>query len=1064
MIAVVTPPEPAHPLPKEAGIQMPRVQPATRSGFPIVGIGASAGGLEACRKLFAALPADTGMAFILVQHLEPNHESLMVELLTGHTVLQVSQASEGASIEPGHLYIIPPGTYLSVSKGSLKITPPAQPHGLRLPFDFLLHAMAEDLGSRAIGVVLSGTGADGSAELKALRDAGGYVIAQDPEEAGFGGMPRSAILTECVDEVLKIADIPAALVKRALHLRDGATSSPKALPKPERKADPKADAIESVEGFDGPLAEIVDLLRQNTAHDFTLYKPGTLQRRTERRMTMAGIADADMPRYLDFLRHDAGEVDLLANDLLINVTGFFRDPKVFDYLASKIAPELIAKQPIDLPLRIWIAGCSTGEEAYSIAMIFREAMDAAKSALTLQIFASDVDPDAVANAREGLYPGSIRSEVSADRLARFFSKEGDHFRVSIELRGHVVFTVQDVLSDPPFSRLDLISCRNLLIYLKPEAQAKVVALFHFALRDHGMLLLGTSETVGSAENRFSVISKTERLYRHVGRSQPGDLAFGLGKSDGPAVLKPRTNDQAPTRPAALADLARKTVMERFAPTSVLINEKNECLHFTGATDRYLTMPSGLAVYDILSLARDAVRTKLRSALQQAIHEKKAVTVKGGRINQAETDFGFNIDILPVENDGERLLLVCFIEVPSTSPPAKSMDATLDPSRVTELEMELKSTRTELSAAIRNLEISGEEQKAINEEALSVNEEFQSTNEEMLTSKEELQSLNEELTALNTQLQETLERQRTTSNDLQNVLYSTDLATLFLDRDLKIRFFTPATRLLFSVIPGDVGRPLADLRSLASDADLLKESEHVLKTLQPVEREIEAGTGAWYIRRILPYRVPGDGVEGVVITFADITERRKAAVALEAAKQEAQLANIGKSRFLAAASHDLRQPLQSLKLIQGLLQRSVEGEKSLKLVGRFEDILAAITGMLNALLDINQIEAGTVHAEPLAFPINDLLNRVRGEFVYHAQAQRLELVVMPCSAYVVSDPRLLEQMVRNLLNNALKYTKAGKISRRLPQTCPNVDNRDIRHGHRYPRGSARVDFQRIRTAR
>ncbi len=1023
-MTIASPPlEPARQLPLSGLTEDMPAQVTASATFPVVAIGASAGGLEACRTLFAAIAPNAGMAFILVQHLDPTHESLIVELLTGHTVLKVSEAKEGVTVEADHLYVIPPGAYLAVTDGKLRLSLPTEPHGSRLPFDYLLSSLASDLGPRAVCVVLSGTGSDGSLGLKSIHEHGGFVIAQNPDEAGYGGMPRSAILTDQVDQILALKDIPAALNTRSAPAQTPPHKTPDLVTLTEENIPATAPNRKSL---DGPLAEIVDLLRVKTAHDFPLYKPGTLERRTERRMMMAGIDDADMPRYLDFLRHDQTELDLLANDLLINITGFFRDPKVFDYLAAKIAPDLIKNQPEDLPLRIWIAGCSTGEEAYSLAILFQEAVLAAKSPIKLQIFASDVDPEAVATAREGLYSGTIKSEISADRLTKFFSKEGDHFRVSADLRAHVVFTVHDVLADPPFSRLDLISCRNLLIYLKPEAQTKVIALFHFALRDQGILLLGTSETVGSTEGRFSVISKPERLYRHIGRSRPGDLSFGLGKSDGQLPAKRRTADQTAARPAVLAELTRRKLMEAFAPVAVLINDKNECLHFTGATDHYLSMPDGLAIYDLISLAKDSVRTKLRSAIQQAVQNKTRIVVTGGRLPDPSGDLGFNIEVLPIDSNGENLMLVCFIAVPAPLTKGQAVVSAADLSRVAELEKELDSTRTELSAAIRNLEISGEEQKAINEEALSVNEEFQSTNEEMLTSKEELQSLNEELTALNSQLQETLERQRTTSNDLQNVLYSTDLATLFLDRDLNIRFFTPATRLLFSVIPGDVGRPLADLRSLASDTDLLSEAERVLKTLEPVEREIEAKTGAWYIRRILPYRVPGDGVEGVVITFADITERRKTAVALEAAKQDAQLANMGKSRFLAAASHDLRQPLQSLKLIQGLLLRLVEGEKALKLVGRFEDILTAITGMLNALLDINQIEAGTVHAEPVSFPINDLLNRLRGEFVYHAQAQRLELVVMPCSLYVISDPRLLEQMVRNLLNNGLKYTKTGKI--------------------------------------
>ena len=602
---------------------------------------------------------------------------------------------------------------------------------------------------------------------------------------------------------------------------------------------------------------------------------------------------------------------LLAKDLLINVTSFFRDPKVFDFLAEKIIPDLVRRHTSDDPLRLWIAGCSTGEETYSLAMLFHEQINAAKRNVKLQVFAFDVDPDAVAHAREGLYPETIEADVSAARLARFFSKEDHNYRVMPELRAAVVFTVQDVLTDPPFSRPDFISCRNLLIYLRSEAQAKIISLFHFALREGGLLLLGISETVSNATDRFEVISKQERLYRHISSSRPGELGFSLSGGDGVRVPARPGQGQLPSHQAALADLCRRLVMETYAPAAVLINRKHEYLYSLGPTDRYLRVAPGHPTHDLLAMVRQDMRTKLRSAIQLASQENVRIVVPGGRTNHDGNPGSFSIAVQSVLSEGEALLLICFIDEPKQERRRGRSTAPGDVPRVAELEQELEATRTELEGAIRNLEISNEEQKAINEEALSVNEEYQSTNEELLTSKEELQSLNEELTALNSQLQETLERQRTTSNDLQNVLYSTDVATLFLDADLNIRFFTPATKSLFHVIPSDVGRPLADLSSLAVDGALLADARTVLQTLAPLEREIEAQSGAWYIRRILPYRTQDGGVEGVVITFVDITERKHTADALEAAERQAERANVAKSRFLAAASHDLRQPLQTL---------------------------------------------------------------------------------------------------------------------------------------------------------
>jgi two-component system, chemotaxis family, CheB/CheR fusion protein len=777
------------------------------------------------------------------------------------------------------------------------------------------------------------------------------------------------------------------------------------------------------------LPEIIDLLRTRTAHDFRLYKEGTLRRRIERRMAMAAIETDDIERYLDVLRDDEKELDRLASDLLINVTSFFRDPEVFDVLSDTIIPDLVRNHSIDQPLRVWIAGCSTGEETYSIAMLLREEITAAKREIKLQVFASDVDADAVATAREGLYPETIAADVSPGRLARFFSKDDHGYRILPELRATIVFAVQDVLADPPFSWLDLVSCRNLLIYLRPEAQEKVISFFHFALREGGILLLGNAETIGSSKGRFEIISKTERLYRHIGRTRPGEPGFLFGATDGARLPARAPQAEAPSRQIALAEGCRRLIIESYAPAAVLIDRKLQWLYSLGPTERYLRVPQGYPSYDLLAMVRPHLRIKLRAAIHKANLEKTRVVIPGGRSDHDGKPGSFGIAVQPALIDGEDLLLICFIDDPP--PIHKRTPAGTSPNveQVAELEQQLEATQAELQAAVRSLEISNEEQKAINEEALSVNEEYQSTNEELLTSKEELQSMNEELTALNSQLQETLERQRTTASDLQNILYSADVATIFLDLDLDIRFFTPTTKSLFNIIPTDIGRPLADLNSLAADSDLLIDARTVLQLLSPIEREIQARDGLWYVRRILPYRAQNDGVEGVVITFADITERRRAADALESAKREAQQANIAKSRFLAAASHDLRQPRQALSLMRGVLARKIQDnkkEEALTLVTRLDETSAAMSAMLNTLLDINQLEAGTVHPQFVSFPINDLLQQLWDEFTYHAGAQKLLLRVVGCGLSVYSDPHLLEQMLRNLLSNALKYTKRGKV--------------------------------------
>ena len=830
--------------------------------------------------MLAAPPVLSDFACILVQHLDPNHDSLLVELLASQTKLTVLEAQDGTAVEAAHVYVIPPGCSLAVDGGKLVLSDPIEAHGARLPFNFLLHSLATGRHAfQCMAVILSGTGSDGTQGALALRAAGGFVIAQDPAEAGFDGMPRAAIDEDAVDLVLPIAAIPAALLKRA--------EAPRPASDPDKEQE---------------LERILALLRQRSNKDFTHYKPGTMRRRIERRVSITG--QSGLGAYYRLLETNEEEAAQLAKDLLIHVTSFFRDDDVFALLASKTIPDIVAAHPAGQPLRIWVAGCSTGEETWSLAMLFREAIAASGQEIRLQIFASDKDSEAVAAARRGRYPASISGAVSAPRLAGFFTREDDTWQINAELRALAVFTVQDVLEDPPFSRLDFVSCRNLLIYLKPQAQARVIAVFQFSLRPGGILLLGASETLGAAEAGFSAIAKSQRIWRRSGTDSRPPIAS-------PAVVPtPRAAFNAPVR--------------QLPP---------------------------------LSKAK-----------------------------------------------------------PQGKPAA----------RIAALERELEATRAELRGAIQDLELAAEEQRAVNEEALSTNEEYQSTNEELTTSKEELQSLNEELSVLNGQLQETLENSRTTSADLQNVLYSTREATIFLDRELRIRFFTPATLAVFNVLATDIGRPLADLRSLTKDDALMADAAAVLRGAEPRVAEVSTATGAWFSRRVLPYRAQNRAVGGVVINFADITARREVAAALALETRRTEQASAAKSRFLGAASHDLRQPLQTLTLLRDLLEKTVSGEEARKLVALQEPTIAAMTGMLNTLLDINQIETGTLKAAPVAMEVGGLLAALGEEFGYLAASRGLELRVVPCSQTIRSDPRMLEQILRNLLSNALKYTSEGRV--------------------------------------
>ena len=989
-----------------------RGPPGLHRVLSVIGIGASAGGLDVCRKLVGSLGDGQALACILVQHLDPAHESMMVDLLAPYTTMTVRLATNGMLLEPQHLYVIPPGTSLSVAHGALRVSQAQQKP--RLPFDLLLLSLALEFGSRAICIVLSGSGTDGTIGLKAIREQGGLVLVQDPKQAEYDGMPRSAIATGLVDAVL-----PVERIAEALTMPHGKASDLHLIPKQVEPAP------------DDRLAHIIETLRRTTSHNFSMYKRGTLLRRIERRMAMASIEPGAIEDYQALLDNSPEEQNLLAKDLLINVTSFFRDREVFGFLATHVLPDMIRDHPPTLPLRIWVAGCSSGEETYSLVMLFNEALEAASSdhkhpSLKIQVFASDVDADAIATAREGLYPDTIEASVSTDRLERFFIREPQGYRIKPELRTLVVFTVQDLLADPPFSRLDFVSCRNLLIYLLPEAQAKVLRLFHFALRPGGLLLLGSSETAGLVSGRFQVVSQPARIYRHIGRSPPGEVAAALRAGNIIRPLPASRSAPSLSRQAIFAELCRQQVTENYAPAAILINGRNECLHFLGPTDHYLQVAPGRPTHDLLALARPSMRGRLRTAIHQATDRNANVIMRGGKITRDGHEFAFSIAVRPVEQDGERLLLVCFVNDPVSGRKSERPDMANVVPRIAELELELEATRDELQTALSSLETSNDEQKAINDEALSFNEEYQSTNEELVTSKEELQALNEELVALNGQLQDTLEKQRTTSNDLKNILYSTDMATLFLDIDLNIRFFTPTTRALFHLIPGDVGRPLADLTSLSVDEDLVADAKAMLARSATVEREIETLSGDWYLRRILPYYTHDNAVEGVVVTFADISERKRVKQALEVAKQHAEQANAAKSRFLTAVSHDLRQPLQTLTLIQGLLAKRIEGAASQKLVAMLEPTIGAMSGMLNTLLDINQIDTGTIRTAISEFPVSDLLGQLGEEFQYHADAQGVALHVVPCSLAVRSDRRLLEQMLRNLMTNAIKYTRKGRI--------------------------------------
>ncbi|SMX25805.1 chemotaxis protein CheB [Boseongicola aestuarii] len=854
-----------------------RSQPVPK-GIPVVGLGASAGGLQAFTQFFQAMPNRTGMAFVVIHHVDPDHESLMADLLAKHTRMTVALAEDDTPIAADHVYIIPPNRFLSIEKGVLHLSEPAERRGMRLPIDFFLRSLAEDQKQKAVAIIMSGTGGDGTAGIRSIKETGGMVLVQDPTEAAHDGMPRSAIATGSVDHILPVVKMPAVIQDYTAHpfIARGATT--KVLGENAR----------------GALSDIIKVLKAHTPINFEYYKEGTLLRRIERRMALRHLENA--ADYLALLKDQPDEAENLCADLLICVTSFFRDPDAFAYLADQVIRDLVVNCASGQPIRIWVPACATGEEAYSLAMLVIEKIEALRKDVKLQVFASDVDEYALSVARAGVYPDAIAGDISPERLKRFFDKEDHTYRVKPELRDAVVFARQNILADAPFSKLDLISCRNLLIYLNTDAQERIIQMFHFALNDGGLLLLGSSETANNHENYFQPVSKKHRLYRRVGKARHRLFDFPISQTPILGLSTPAVRTAEVSHGLRLAELSQKFLVDRYAPAAVLLNARMETLFVQGPADQYLKVPTGEASQDLLAMAREGLRAKLGSTIRTAFQTEQDVTASGN-VTRAGRSVPVTISAHPMVVDEVKLVLVTFVDMPVKQTTPTADNGLKDSAVQTQLEQELDATRLDLQNTIREYERSTEELKASNEEAMSMNEEFQSTNEELETSKEELQSLNEELTTLNTQLQQKVEDERRLTDDLNNLLSSSGIATVFLDRDLNIMRFTPTTRNLFNVIANDMGRPFSDITGKIDDPALLADAEQVLEHLTPIEADVRADDGKWFIRRILPYRTRDKKIDGVVITFLDVTELK----ALQQASQKAQ-------NFAEAIVGTVREPM------------------------------------------------------------------------------------------------------------------------------------------------------------
>ncbi len=856
--------------------------------FPIVGIGASAGGLEAFEAFFRACPKDTGLAFVLIPHLDPSHVSLLTEILQRSTVMPVIEAHDHARVEPDHVYIIPPNREMAILNGVLQLSMPEMVRGHRMPIDAFLRSLAEDQTDHAIGIVLSGTATDGTLGLRAILGGGGICMVQEPSTAKYEGMPSSAINAGYATHILSVEDMPAMLLK---VVQKSAFQTP-------------VEPIRSEKQQSG-ISKILSQLRATTGHDFSLYKKSTIGRRIERCMAMHAIEDPAI--YARYIKENPAEGALLFRALLINVTSFFRDPEAFVALKQTILPSLLADKPEDYVFRIWVAACASGEEAYSIAILLLELQDEIRARqereLSIQIYATDLDDDAVAMARVGHYPPNIAQDITPERLRRFFIKDDTGYKVKKEVRDSVVFAVQNVIQDPPFTRLDLLSCRNLLIYLETELQNRIIPSFHYALRPQGVLFLSTSESITNRPELFAPIDRKWKFYQanraHVAPdiiantdlARNGDKLGHKSGSAEPVVI----GKAGVSRSSSIATLSTNVLMQYYSPSAVTTDRHGNILYVHGDTGRYLRPAPGPISANVVEMAREGLQLDLRVAITAAAGAQGEPTL--GREVSVKTNGGFTmvrftVRVLPREKSGEILLLITFEDAakpaqPSGKPAAvkpgrgkRNAAALLENMRFEALERELAYARESLQATSEEQQASNEELKSTNEELQSTNEELQSANEELETSKEELQSMNEETITVNSELNAKVEQLTGVQNDMKNLLDSISTGTLFLDHQLVIRRYTPAAVQIYRLIGGDVGRPLSDIKSNLDNADLTADLQSVLDTLIPVEREVQTLDGAWYLARVQPYRTQDNVIEGVALTFTTVTAFKLASQAAQ----------------------------------------------------------------------------------------------------------------------------------------------------------------------------------------
>jgi two-component system, chemotaxis family, CheB/CheR fusion protein len=998
------------------------LSPREELGY-VVGIGASAGGLRALQSFFKELPVESGMSFVVVVHLDPKAKSALTELLQPKTSMPVTQVVRAVKVEPNHVYIIPPDKDLSMADSTLRLSPRTELRRNQAPIDFFLRSLAETHERSAIGILLSGSGSDGVQGLKWIKEHGGMTLVQSPEDAEFDSMPRNAIQRGVVDRVLPAAELGAEVVRLRIAADEIQLNSTTAAPDDQHAT----------------LGKLFALLRARTGHDFSNYKKATVLRRIERRMQFA--RQESLGDYLGFVRQRPDEVKGLFNDLLITVTSFFRDPEAFDALEAQVIPKLITEFSGEKEMRGWVAGCSTGEEAYSVSILLCEQAARVDDPPKFQIFASDLADTVFPFAREGLYPDSIAADVKPERLARFFTREPTGYRVKKSVRERVLFAPHDLLKDPPFARLDLIVCRNVLIYLEANLQRQVLEVFHYALKPGGFLFLGSSESGEAASDLFSPVDKKHRLFVRQSSSPKTPPRMPHRKS--PPRIRVDPDEVAiapPARAPSVAELHRE-LLEAYAPPSLVVDNERRLVHLSDRVGRYLRLAGGGPSQDVLDLVPGELKHQLRILLDRALRKGEPGEALDIPVAYEGETRRIDVFVRPA-GDENRFALVVFQENPVTeTAPTESPKAT-SRSQVQRLEDDLNRARQELQSNLEEHENTVEEFRAANEELQSINEEQRATSEELETSKEELQSINEELHTTNQEFRIKNEELSQVNSDLLNLMNSTEIGTVFLDQDLRIRRYTPPMTRLFSFSETDRGRHLSDLTNRLSYKDLIPDARRVLETLEKTEREVTTDDGSWFVVRISPYRSMDDRIDGVVLTFFDTTARKEAELERETLLTEARAANEAKSAFISVMSHEFRTPLNAIIGYTDLLLGYPEVELTHNQVERLQRVRTSawhLVSMVEEILTFSRIEAGQ---ETLRRESVDLVNlaseavAVIGPAADFAGLElRVELPNAPIT--MTTDAGKIRQILVNLLSNAVKFTPKGHVSLRLTNERASV---------------------------